>query len=123
MGSLSKKSMLVSLLASSLAGCLSGSAIVTGSTRTPLDPGQVKVYAEAPAKYEVIGLVTATCDGDWTVQGSQDWAVKELKNQAAKLGANGVVLEPMGGRDKNFGIGKTVSGKAVFVSDGTAAQR
>ena len=63
----------------------SGTALVTGDKRTPLDPGLVNLYLEAPANYEVIGLVSASSDAGWTEQDSQDYAVQELKNQAAKL--------------------------------------
>ena len=113
MGFLGKNCLLVSLLAMSLAACVSGTALVTGTKRTPLDPGQVKLYREAPAKYEVIGIVSASSSPDWTAQGTQDFAVKELKNQAAKLGANGVLLESP--EVFSFGMAK-VSGTAVFVS-------
>ena len=129
MSVLSTKNMFVSLLAISLVACASGSAIVTGTKRTPLDPGQVKLYVETPAKYEIIGIVSASSDAGWTEQGSQDYAVQELKNQAAKLGANGVLLESTGERTSGvigghgtssfYGIpvtAKTVSGKAIFVS-------
>src|SRR6185369_8180680 len=79
-----------------LAACASGSAIVTGKTRDPVAPAQVKLYLEPPAKFEVIGLVNASSDAGWTEQGSVDYAVEELKKQAAKLGANGVLLVSSG---------------------------
>ena len=130
MGTLNTKNIFVSLLAISLVACASGSAIVTGVKRTPLDPSQVKLYAESPAKYEVIGIVNASSDAGWTEQESQDYAVQELKNQAAKLGANGVLLVStgdktstiIGGQGTSFVYAipvtaKTVSGKAIFVSE------
>ena len=108
--------------------CASGSVIVTGTERTPLDPNQVKLYLEAPANCEIIGIVNASSDAGWTEQGSQDYAVQELKKQAAKLGANGVILETTGEKTSTIvggsGTGsfyaipvtaKTVSGKAIFV--------
>ena len=107
------RTIFVSLLALLLAACgASGSAILTGAKRTPLDPSHVKLYAEAPAKYEVIGIVSAI-GGGLTKQGSEDYAVQELKNRAAKLGANGVLLEATG---PLVGGGQTVTGKAIFVS-------
>ncbi|MDZ4073526.1 MAG: hypothetical protein U1E04_02110 [Hylemonella sp.] len=111
-----------------LGGCASGSAIVTGTTRTPLVPEQVTVYLEPPADFEVIGLVNASSDAGWTEQGSMDYAIGELKQQAAKLGANGVLLVSAGERTTTAvgGYGtkyfyavpvtaKTVQGKAIFV--------
>ena len=110
--------------------CASGSSIVTGNKRTPLKPTQVKLYLKLPVKYEIIGIVNASSDAGWTEQGSINYAVKELKNQAAKLGANGILLEATGERTSTIigghGTGflyaipvtaKTVSGKAIYVSD------
>jgi hypothetical protein len=130
MKALKTQQMIIYLCALILAGCASGSAIVTGVKRTPIDPGQVKLYLEAPSNYEVIGIVNASSDAGWTEQGSQDYAVQELKNQAAKLGANGVLLETTGEKTSTAVGGyrtgyfyaipvtaKTVSGKAIYVHD------
>jgi len=127
MMSLAKNSIIL-LLAITLVACASGSSIVTGTKRPPLTPKQVKLYTEPPAKYEVIGIINASSDAGWTEQGSIDYAVEELKNQAAKLGANGVLLGSIGetttsvvggyGTDYIYSIpvtAKTVSGKAIYV--------
>ncbi len=105
-------------------GCASGSAIVTGTPRAPITPEQVTIYTEPPADFEVIGLVNASSDAGWTEQGSVNYAIRELKKQAAKLGANGVLLVSSGDvttgavRVGNVDVpvtGKTVQGKAIFV--------
>jgi hypothetical protein len=57
------------LLVFVLTACASGSSIVTGDKRQPLDPGQVKLYLDPPAKYEVIGIVKASSDSGWTGTG------------------------------------------------------
>ena len=111
-----------------LTACASGSSIVTGKTRTSIDPSQVILYLEPPEKYEVIGIVKASSDSGWTEQDSQDYAVEELKNQAAKLGANGVILTTAGENTSTvvgtYSTGmvyaipvtsQTVSGKAIYV--------
>lgn len=53
----------------------------------------------------------------WTEQGSMDYAVEELKKQAAAIGANGVLINTVG--DKGSGpygdISQTVSGEAIYV--------
>lgn len=128
MKALKTQQMIIYLCALILAGCASGSALVTGEKRTPIDPGQVKLYLEAPSSYEIIGIVNASSDAGWTEQGDHDYAVQELKNQAAKLGANGVLLETTGEKTSTtvggYGTGyfyaipvtaKTVSGKAIYV--------
>lgn len=122
-------SLVASILASiAIAACASGSAIVTGKVRTPITPEQVRLYLEPPGDFEVIALVNASSDSGWTEQGSLDYALEELKNQAAKLGANGVLIGGTGESTSamvgDFGSGylyaipvtaKTVQGKAIFV--------
>jgi type IV pilus biogenesis protein CpaD/CtpE len=126
------KNLLLLLLSALLVACASGSAIVTGATRAPLDPAVVKLYIKPPEKYDVIGIVKASSDAGITEQASQDYAVDELKKQAAKLGANGVLLETtgqstythVGSHTYGYGAGQiysfpvtfqTVSGKAIYV--------
>jgi len=110
-----------------LGGCASGSAIVTGTVRAPITPEQVTIYLEPPADFEVVGLVNASSDAGWTEQGSVNYAIQELKEQAAKLGANGVLLVSTGERTTTTFIAsgsvllpvpvtaKTVQGRAIFV--------
>lgn len=111
-----------------LHACASGSYIVTGEVREPTDIRLVKLYVEPPDQYETIGIVKASSDSGWTEQGSQDYAVQELKKQAAKLGANGVILTETGenvssviGTSGNGGLyaipvtAQKVSGKAIYV--------
>lgn len=113
-----------------LAACASGSAIITGNTRAQVAPEQVTIYLDPPAAFEVIGLVNASSHGGWTEQGSLDYAIDELRKQAAKLGANGVLLVHSGEITKTIigGQGtsyvyatsvtaKTVQGRAIFVKE------
>ena len=88
----------------------------------------MEVYLEPPADYEVIGIVKASSDAGWTEQGSVNYAIKELKSRAAKLGANGVLLTATGSKTSavvgGYGTGflygipvdaQTVEGRAIFV--------
>lgn len=88
--------LLLSLAVLAMGACASGSAIVTGNTRTPVAPEHVKIYLEPPASFEVIGLVKASSGAGWNQQEATDYAVEELKRQAGKLGANGVLLTSSG---------------------------
>ena len=95
--------------------------------RAPITPEQVTIYLEPPADFEVVGLVNASSDAGWTEQGSVNYAIQELKEQAAKLGANGVLLVSTGERTTTTFIAsgsvllpvpvtaKTVQGRAIFV--------
>ena len=111
-----------------LAGCATGSSIVVGEVREAIDSSQVKLYLEIPEAYETIGIVTASSDAGWTEQDSVDYAVEEVKIQAAKLGANGVLIESTGEQNSTviggYGTGyiyavpvtaKSVTGKAIYV--------
>ena len=111
-----------------LTACATGSSIVTGEKRTPIDFNLVKFYLETPENYEVIGLVKASSDAGWTEQDSVDYAIEELKRQASMLGANGVLLTTTGEKTStnvtSDGQGnyyffdttdQTVSGKAIYL--------
>ena len=113
-----------------LAGCAAatGTSIVVGEVREAIEPSQVKLYLDIPESYETIGMVTASSNAGWTEQDSVDYAVEELKNQAAKLGANGVLIESTGEhnstvlRDRGTRYihtsrvtEKFVTGKAIYV--------
>jgi hypothetical protein len=120
-------SLLVCILA--IGGCayVDGSTLVTGTTRTALDPAEVKLYLDAPTDYEIVGVVSATGNG-WTEQESQDLAIEELKKRAANVGANGILLTITGEQapgvvgaisQGHFSVipvkAKKVSGKAIHV--------
>ena len=80
-----------------LAGCATGSALVTGQVRTAIeDASSIQILTTMPADAEEIAIVKASSDSGCTEQGSLDYAVEELKKQTAKLGANAVVIT---GRD------------------------
>lgn len=118
------KMMISALLVFFLVACASGSSIVTGTKRAPLNSNEVKLYLDVPASFDVIGIVSASSDAGWTEQGSQDYAVQELLRQAANLGANGVILETVGEKTTGFYgkyaipvTAKTVTGKAIFVNE------
>lgn len=120
--------LLLTLTVLALGACASGSAIVTGNTRPQVAQEQVKIYLEPPTTFEVIGLVSSSSDAGWTEQGSMDYAIEELKKQAAKLGANGVLLVSSGEKTTTVVGGystghiysipvtaKMVQGRAIFV--------
>ena len=127
MSSITSKILLSSIVIFFM-GCASGTAILTGTKRTPTNPEQIKLYVKPPKHYQVIGIVKASSDMGLTEQMSLDYAVKELKNQAAKLGANGVLLTStgkqtstaVGGYGTNYFYAiptseESVTGQAIYV--------
>ena len=114
---------LISLIISS---CASGTALVTGTQHPETSPESVVIYTEPPVNYEVIGIVTASSNSGWTDQGSLDYALTELKKQAAKIGANGILLEDVTqtttGGVYSYGMyvpstSQNLSGKAIYVPE------
>jgi hypothetical protein len=122
-----------------LFGCASGTVLLTAPPRNPIDLAQVKIYREAPEAYEVIGMVEAFSEAGTSKEQTQGFALVELKKQAAKIGANGVIINsideepvsytmPTAGPSayKGGGSGRTLagrktgialSGKAIYVPD------
>lgn len=80
----------LSLLA--LTGCASGSSLVTGVRRAPVPAETVRVYDTMPAGSRVIGLVRAHSVLALGEQGHLEAAVAELRAQASRLGADGIVI-------------------------------
>ena len=98
-----------------LAGCASGSALVTGQTRPAIeDHTTVSILTEMPDGAETIAMVKASSDSGWTQQGSLNYAVEELKKQAAKIGANAVVLA--GRETSTQTVGLPADGGGTYVS-------
>lgn len=109
------KTTLFGIVVSILVGCASGSALVTGQTRPAIeDFNTVSILTEMPEGAEQIAIVKASSDAGMTQQGSLNYAVEELKRQAAKVGANSVVLT---GRDTSSQVvGVPVYGGGTIVS-------
>ena len=91
-----------------LFGCAS-SAIVVGKVRPPISPAQVKLYLNPPKKYEEIALLESSSKASWAIsdQGKMNVVIERLKEEAAKIGANGVLLRGTG--EQNAGSVGTAS--------------
>jgi hypothetical protein len=77
----------------SLSGCADGSALMIGEARPAVENwSTVTILMEMPDGADQIAVVKASSDAGLTQQQRLDYAVAELKKQAAKVGANTVVL-------------------------------
>jgi len=78
-----------------LSGCSTSSHVMVGTARPAISPEDVRVYSQPPPQYEAIAHVDATSSGSLAITGQQnmDKAMARLKQEAAKLGANGILLE------------------------------
>ncbi len=106
-----KTSLLIAVLA--LVGCSTSSSIVVGKSRPEISPSQVKIFLRAPKKYEEIAVLDTSSKQSWAVtdQGKMDVVVTRLKETAAKLGANGVLLQSSG--DRSVGSISSATGSAT----------
>ena len=79
-------------------GCAASSHIVVGQTRPAISPTEVKLYSKSPEKYDEIAVIDASSKNSWAVtdQGKVDIAIERLKEEAASLGANGILIQLTG---------------------------
>jgi hypothetical protein len=81
------------LLASFLLYGCAGPRVMPARSHAPSDPAAVMLYQQPPPKkYEVLGKVEVTENLKWQDNGDVTAVVDELKDKAARLGANGLLL-------------------------------
>ena len=142
----SRQFALMLLVAATLAACATDSVVVVGAQHAPVLPGDVKIYSTPPPAFEEIAILNASSNSVFTTggQATVDKVIHGLKEQAAKLGANGVILEGFsdqatgslgtgvggtsmsGNSASSAGVGgsigiytKTGHGRAIYVPPGT----
>jgi hypothetical protein len=91
-----------------LAACAT-SAMVTGRVRPPIDPAQVRIYQVPPPGgfEEIAQLETQSGAFTYGEQNKLNSVLANLRKEAAKLGANGVLLV---GTENGYGGGGTSVG-------------
>jgi len=111
---------IIILALTALFGCATttGSSIITGNVRPAIDPMAVRVYLTPPAKYETIAIVESSSDVEFSSQAAQDRTIDRLKKEAAKLGANGVLLT----NTANKSTGGVLIGKVFVDTDAKTAR-
>lgn len=103
-----------------------------GVPQPPTDPAQVRIFLHPPADYEEIAMVSANSRGSfrWSLQGNTDLALERLKEEAAKLGADGLLnlsfgealgAAPMLGTGLAYGWGGYPTGYGLGASVGVPA--
>jgi len=141
---------LLTLLVLELCACAPATQVLVGAQRPPISPADVRIYSEAPPRFQEIALLTASSHSFLGTGGQKsiDTVIGQLKQRAAALGANGVILEGFtdresgslgagGGSDSysrrsSVGVGlggslgvfkKTGQGRAIYVSPDPAPAR
>jgi hypothetical protein len=137
----------LALLGMGLAACAPSSHVLVGTAHPPISPSEVKLYLQPPPTFEQIAILNASSNSMFGTggQGSVDKVIQRLKEEAAKVGANGIILEGMSDRETGslgggsgstsysgnsavgVGVGgslgifkKTAQGRAIFVPPGPA---
>lgn len=112
-----KRTVIALTLTILLAGC-AASSVMIGKARPSIPVEQVKIYLHAPSRYEEIAVLDSTSKGSFAFTQSQktDKAIERLKEEAASLGANGILFGGSG--DESAGSVSaghaTASGNAAF---------
>jgi hypothetical protein len=126
-------SVLLTICLFVVTGCtiMDGNAIVTGNTRTPTSPDEVRLYRTAPDSFEEIAIVSASAGHDFQKSSSlMNAAIERLKEEAAKVGANGIILTEINERDApsvtiSYGSSTATGtgGSAYATGSGTSVNR
>jgi hypothetical protein len=108
------------LMIAALAGCATARVAIVGRPRPAISPQRVQIYLEPPpSKYEQIANLSASSRGSFaiTAEGKMDKVIERLKREAAKLGANGILLHGVGDQAAgSVGAGiSTESGHSPYV--------
>jgi hypothetical protein len=96
---------LLCVVAALLAACAS-SYVLTGNPRPPIDPSQVRIYyGPPPGGYEEIARLDVG-SGPFTygAQNKSNSVIRKLRTEAARLGANGVLLQGTGQGPDNSAV-------------------
>jgi len=114
---------LAAALACIAAACSTSSHVLIGTARPAISPESVRVYYTPPPKYEEIATISASSQGSLalTSQQNMDKAMQRMKAEAARVGANGILLQ--GVRDTHggslgAGVGNTSYGPGSAVGVG-----
>lgn len=131
-----------------ISGCAVSGHVLVGQPRTPITPEEVQIYSRPPStRFEHIATLNANSRSAFRRGGpeAEDKVMERLKIEAAKLGANGVILNSFSdeqagsigagvgsesyGRRSSVGVGvggsfgiykKTGRGEAIFVPPSTS---
>ena len=89
-----------------LQGCYPVSHIVIGEKKNPINANLVEVYSDFPDEYEKVAMIEASSDFAFkdmsleiTDQRKTDKALARLKEEAASLGANGIVIQSLSNKN------------------------
>ena len=103
---------IASLACLSLLAACASSTVIVGKVRPAITAEQVKIYVHPPKRFEEIAVLESSSKSSlaFSSQGKMDVVMRRLKEEAAKVGANGVLLQSTGdvqGGGISIGTGST----------------
>lgn len=116
------------LLGCLLVGCAGSSSRLIAPARPAVSPAEVRIFHMPPRHYQEIAVLDATSGARFfrgTPEGEAE-AIERLKEEAAKVGANGVLLTLVGDRPSGtigigIGGGGISAGRRSVVAGGGSA--
>ena len=101
-----------------LTACSTSSHVLVGTPHPPIPPESVRVYTQPPPHFEQVATLSASSQGSFAITSQQnmDKAIERLKAEAAKLGANGILLGEI--HDQQTGSIGTGVGSSSYGSGG-----
>jgi hypothetical protein len=77
-----------------ICGCATRHVIV-GQVRPPINPEAVRVYQVPPRHFQLIAIIDSPAGTSWIFpdRPSMELGISRLREQAAALGANGILLQ------------------------------
>lgn len=93
-----------------LSSCATSHVIMVGQARPAISADLVRIYTAPPRNFERIAIINSSSGGSWafTERAQVDEAIAKIKEEAAKIGANGILLQAVGTTSSgglNIGIG------------------
>ena len=104
-----------------LNACSTTSRQIVGEKRTPISPEGVIIYREKPVNYEQIAFIQASSKNSlaFSDEAMQNVIIDRLKQEAANLGANGILLQQTEEEiTGSIGSGSGISGRKVGIGIG-----
>lgn len=97
-----------------LCSCGSTSTMMVGQARPAISPDTVRVYYTPPRRFERIAIINSSSGATWsfTTRGQTEDAISKLREEAAKVGANGVLIEAID-TTSSGGLGISIGGFGV----------
>ena len=80
-------------------GCgTTANVMMVGNARPAISPESVRVYHSPPRRFQRIAIINSSSGGSWLFADRDQVpeAIERIREEAAKLGANGVLLEAVG---------------------------